>query len=203
MFEDGADVDPACLTLRDLVDLALAECCPDAYAGGDAAKSDGRVEDGGSDGADAKPSPDADPSPGADGAAARRDGYAWLNVNRTPHSNFLHTHTFERWSGCYFVQEGEPNAPGFACPTSGHMVFRGGRRRRGHEADGGPAEGASHTYFAVPPTPGTLWLFGGTVPHCVMRTQLPPGVPEPESPRISIGVNWSDAVTPSPRPPLA
>ena len=44
-------------------------------------------------------------------------------------------------------------------------------------------------------------LFPGTVPHAVMCTVLPPGAPEPETPRISIGVNWAEAVTPAPAPP--
>jgi hypothetical protein len=65
-----------------------------------------------------------------------------------------------------------------------------------HPSSGEPRS----SYFAVPPTPGTLWLFPGSVPHTVMHTVLPEGVPEPATPRISIGINFETAVAPLARP---
>ena len=127
--------------------------------------------------------------------------YAWLNVNRTKDSNFMHTHQVDLWSAVYYINEGEPNAPGFGNETSGHMIFRAGPRP---QAEGGPALSESgeerRTYFAVPPVPGTLWLFPGSMPHTVMPTVLPDGVDEPETPRISLGINFEVAVPPLPRP---
>jgi hypothetical protein len=132
--------------------------------------------------------------------------YAWLNVNRTRDSNFMHTHQVDLWSAVYYVNEGEPNAPGFAHEASGHMIFRAGPRPDG---EGGPSKGLTagpeesepcRSYFAVPPSPGTLWLFPGSMPHTVMPTVLPDGLDEPETPRISIGINFEVAVPPLPRP---
>ena len=92
--------------------------------------------------------------------------------------------------------QGEPNAPGFPSPLSGHMVFRGGQR----QAIDGDEVGnkASHSYMAIRPEPGTLWVFPGSIPHMVMRTILPYGVAEPDASRISVGINFSDAVPPAP-----
>ena len=45
--------------------------------------------------------------------------YAWLNVNRSADSNFMHTHQVDLWSAVFYVSEGEPNAPRSAqCPDS-------------------------------------------------------------------------------------
>jgi len=134
---------------------------------------------------------------GFDSLGRPRCADAWLNVNRTPDSNFMHTHQVDLWSAVYYVSEGEPNAPGSAHPTCGHMIFRGGPRP---VEEGGPRLGNDgqprQSYFAVPPAPGTLWLFPGSVPHTVMHTVLPEGVPEPFMPRISIGVNFDSAIAP-------
>ena len=132
---------------------------------------------------------------------ARHVSYAWLNVNRSADSNFMHTHQVDLWSAVYYVNEGEPNAPGSAHPTCGHMLFRCGARPA---AEGGarlgPDAAPRQSYFAVPPRPGTLWLFPGSVPHTVMHTVLPAGVDEPSTPRISIGINFESAVAPLGRP---
>ena len=128
----------------------------------------------------------------------------------------FHCHSLPQvdlWSAVYYVNEGEPNAPGFGFEQSGHMIFRAGPRPT---AEGGPCASsrssssatqvageeceAPRTFFAVPPTAGTLWLFPGSMPHTVMPTVLPPGAAEPETPRISIGVNFEVAVPPLPRP---
>ena len=88
----------------------------------------------------------------------------------------------------YYVCEGEPNAPGHAHPTCGHMIFRCGARP--HE-EGGPRLGPTGVprtgYFAVPPTPGTLWLFPGGAPHCVLPFHG-------EGVRVSCAVNFEEAV---------
>ena len=120
--------------------------------------------------------------------------YAWLNVNRATDMNCMHVHNQSRWSGVYFAHGGlwesavhdregtgsgaaaqervqagshsagedsgagdasKPARPSF----SGHLVFRGGRQR---------GRDASHSYLAVPPVAGTLWLFPGRVPRAVL-----------------------------------
>ena len=83
-----------------------------------------------------------------------------------------------------------------------NQVFRAGPR---DEAEGGPslaaADGAPcRSYLPVPPHPGTLWLFPGSMPHLVMRRKLPPGLAEPETPRVSIGVNPHPNPNPNPNP---
>lgn len=145
--------------------------------------------------------------------------YAWLNVNRGTNSNAVHQHDVERWSAVYFVSDGEPNAPGFPCPESGHMIFRCGPKTLPAHAQG-PIDLAelptqpsraidlaqlpelcpcSHSYMSVAPLPGSLWIFPGSVPHAVMQTVLPNGGIEAEQARISIGINFCDAKSPPPR----
>jgi hypothetical protein len=146
-------------------------------------------------------------SQGPDRAAGEvHPAYAWLNVNRTGDSNYLHQHDVTKWSAVYYVHGGEPNPEGFPCPNGGKMVFRTGPSQapRDHAAgkygEGqGSSEHCTHAYMVVPPEPGVLWLFPGSVPHTVIETVLPPGVPEPEMPRISIGINFLVASHPAPR----
>jgi len=142
----------------------------------------------------------------ADEAAACA-AYAWVNVNRPADLNFLHVHDAGKWSGVYFVSRGAPPAAE-APPTAGHLVFRGGMQK---EREGRAAEEAtSHTYMAVPPTPGTFWLFPGMVPHCVFP--VAPGEGQAESrrggerssaeagdsaARISIAINFQANTPPS------
>ena len=134
-------------------------------------------------------------------AAVPHAAYAWLNVNRSGHSNYLHQHDVHRWSAVYYVHAGEPNAPGFPCPHGGKMVFRAGPHPdQRSAADAGEDGACSHSFMIVTPQPGTLWLFPGSVPHTVLQTVLPPGVPEPETPRISVGINFLVASHPPPRP---
>ena len=52
--------------------------------------------------------------------------------------------------------------------------------------------------MSVAPTPGSLWIFPGSVPHAVMQAVLPDGVAEAEQARISIGINFLDAKPPPP-----
>eukprot|EP00966_Prymnesium_polylepis_P019009 438205-Prymnesium_polylepis.1 len=130
---------------------------------------------------------------------------AWANVNRSGHYNVLHQHGAEQWSAVYFVCEGLKNVRDEDC--SGRLVFRGGpaKMRRG----GGAVEWSSHTFLAVPPVPGMLWLFPGKIPHAVMPA--PPVFHESESntmreassapcPRISVAANFWEAKPPAPRP---
>lgn len=147
---------------------------------------------------------------------------AWLNVNRPRCFNVLHTHPQKRWSAVYYVASGEPAptrretaAPSSAAvrtsgcaedAVAGHLVFRCGstlRRPSDDESKAAaaaahsPAHDSHHTYFAVPPIPGTLCLFPGSMPHCVMSaadTGTGTGAMDPStSSRISIAINFRDA----------
>ena len=200
LFEDQAS--KACKELRDLVSVALTEIVAlelDAR---------GRCTSYAGDEAFLRPE-----------LGELHTAYAWLNVNRGTDSNAVHQHDVERWSAVYFVSDGEPNAPGFPCPESGHMIFRcGPKTAPAHPR--GPIDLAqlptqtsgrinlaqlpalcpfSHSYMSVAPLPGSLWIFPGSVPHAVMQTVLPDGVSEPVNARISIGINFCDAKSPPPR----
>lgn len=108
-----------------------------------------------------------------------RDAQCWLNVNRPSDINFTHTHEPGYWSAVYFagftdggehsvMRVGVSTGPACGLHAAGHLVFRGGKAQA--TADGGLHAGlsaCSHSYMAVPPTPGSLWLFPGSVPHCV------------------------------------
>ena len=107
---------------------------------------------------------------------------AWLNVNRKSDSNTVHIHHPQRWSAVYFVASG-PGASSPPPPPAGHLILRGGRQSKGS---------ASHTYLAVPPTPGTVWFFGGSIPHCVFP--LEPQQDEEEDVEIASYTRvWSGA----------
>lgn len=77
-----------------------------------------------------------------------------------------------------------------------------------------PVGPASHCYLAVPPLPGTLWFFPGSVPHCVLGTEecvsdpldrsgeLDSSTDNPdEEARISVAMNFTDAKAPPPHRP--
>jgi len=135
-------------------------------------------------------------------------------------------------------------------PLEGHLLFRGGPLprtwcasyeaatpsgeassevaqasaagfRQASAVPGGMAQPLPHAYLAVPPRPGTLWLFPGEVPHTVLPAQIkPPAEIAAEitppvigsssaarapafmnaghAPRISIAVNFVDAIPPPP-----
>ena len=92
--------------------------------------------------------------------------------------------------------------------------------RQASAVPGGMAQPLPHAYLAVPPRPGTLWLFPGEVPHTVLPAQIkPPAEIAAEitppvngsssaarapafnaghAPRISIAVNFVDAIPPPP-----
>ena len=126
---------------------------------------------------------------------------AWCNVNFHEDSNLIHMHDQKRWSAVYFVSEGEPNAPGFPSPLGGHLVFRCGPKSDVSSSGVGASDTepkASHTYFAVPPVPGSLWFFPGSIPHLVLGSIVPAGGAKARSPRVSIAVNFVDA---TPKPP--
>lgn len=148
------------------------------------------------------PPPEAPERPAA---GELHPAYGWINVNRSTDLNFMHVHDPLRWSAVFFVRGGERCADS----NGGHLIFRGGK----------PVDGTtSHSYLAVPPTPSTLWLFPGSVPHAVLGQiggQDPPRDVrsgrsdhttaaaaalaegrQPEAPRISIAVNF-DATSPS------
>ena len=113
-----------------------------------------------------------------------------------------------------------------------HLVFRGGAqgscpvpsqpRCEGDTAleevklagevngEGEEAPPSSHCYLAVPPLPGTLWLFPGSIPHCVLGAkdvvdaldrseELDADAEKPdEEARISIAINMTEATAPPP-----
>jgi len=184
----------------------------------------------------------APPHSGGQHAAAR----AWFNVNRGASFNTIHVHDMRRWSAVYFVADGMGGAPdgssgeaeaeaeaeaeesdpldaldtphtlGSRPPhLSRHLIFRGGLAPPQPSGSASKVE-ASHCYVAAPPTPGTLWLFPGSVPHCVLGDCLgdaDDNAPSPldrsaeldcdevkpdEAARISVAVNFSEAKAPLP-----
>jgi len=185
LFEDSSP--KACRELRDLVSVALSEIV--------ALEVDTTGQSSSYPGDEACLQPEL---------GKLHASYAWLNVNRSSDWNSVHQHDVERWSAVYFVSDGEPNAPGFPCPESGHMIFRCGPKPLPAQLQGGIDTTASssgvcsHSFMTVAPLPGSMWIFPGSVPHAVMHTVLPSGVNEP-APRISIGINFQDARSPPPQ----
>ena len=157
-----------------------------------------------------------------------RGAYGWLNVNRPGDYNSLHTHPKNRWSAVYYVDSGKPQlmtrrevANGsddnddvtvLSSDIAGHLVFRGGSR----------TSPTVRSYLALPPVPGILCLFPGSIPHCVLDNgpidpaqskwkakdrgidgqcescaDSCPG-PSHSHPRISIAMNFRDAAPPPP-----
>lgn len=133
----------------------------------------------------------------------------WVNVNRENHSNCLHVHRIDRWSAVYFVNNGEAAD---AVGSAGPLIFRGGPLPLPPPPaipipTAPQAAPATHSFMAVPPDAGSLWLFPGDIPHAVMRAQLPPGVESAYQPggagggvrgdpRISIAINFEHACPP-------
>tara|TARA_B100000795_G_scaffold215753_1_gene169618 strand:+ start:247 stop:630 length:384 start_codon:yes stop_codon:yes gene_type:complete len=84
-----------------------------------------------------------------------------------------------------------------AADVGGHLLFRAG---------GVP--GSTHSFLAVPPEPGTMWLFPGGLPHCVMPFMdggeghaggsggHPGDMPGDYGDRISVAINFEDAAPP-------
>ena len=77
---------------------------------------------------------------------------------------------------------------------------------RGGTDDDDVAMPTSHSFISVPPTAGTLWLFPGSVPHLVTprlradsdhKQQAPP-VHASAVPRISVAINFREALAPRP-----
>ena len=105
---------------------------------------------------------------------------AWFNASRPGDCNVMHCHPAGRWSGVYYVAGGSAlaaadeaaDAAGDAAGDArehaaqgaaeaeeeehaGHLLFRTGQRRT--------TPRASHSFLAVPPTAGCLWLFPGEI----------------------------------------
>jgi len=97
-------------------------------------------------------------------------GSAWLNVNRGSDVNLLHVHDRERLSGTYYVTGGHPATVAVGAPPTegasldGCLVFRAGAM----PCAAGGASHTTHSYLPVPPVPGELWIFPGSVPHAVL-----------------------------------
>jgi hypothetical protein len=137
-------------------------------------------------------------------SCGRVEATGWLNVNTDPHSfNALHDHGAATWSAVYFVESGDNrDRVGTECSEA-----------EGSSEHGRPPPPSSlslgnlllrfqleaftqhHAYLAVPPTPGTLWIFPSYVPHCVMPRKLAACTDAAadrmtsQSPRISIACN--------------
>lgn len=139
--------------------------------------------------------------------AQRHAGVAWLNVNRGSACNTTHVHNRDRWSCVYFVSAGgATDVDQLGCghgtaSTTGHLILRGGCQ----------GSGATHTYLAIPPVPGTLWLFSGSIPHCVFPGAVHAGHQQPNpsanrhnsleldkarGARISVAMNFDEEVKP-------
>ena len=114
---------------------------------------------------------------------------AWLNVNRADDVNLMHVHQQGRLSATYYVAGSQPAEHSL----DGRLVFRTGARKR-HKGEASPA---SHAYMSVPPVPGTLWLFPGSVPHRVFGMSGASGQQDCTrgmwAPRISVALNFLDA----------
>lgn len=123
----------------------------------------------------------------ADAASRPRAGephraYAWLNCNRASDYNALHVHDRSRWSAVYFVSAGEYGPGG---KPGGQLILRGGG-----------CGSTTHSFLAVHPVPGTLWLFPGSVPHTVLGAAHELQGIERASrgkARVSVAVNFVDA----------
>lgn len=117
---------------------------------------------------------------------------AWLNVNRADDVNLMHVHQQGRLSATYYVA-GKTSEHSL----DGRLVFRTGARKR-HKGEASPA---SHAYMSVPPVPGTLWLFPGSVPHRVFGMSGASGQHDCTrgmwAPRISVALNFLDAECPA------
>ena len=82
-----------------------------------------------------------------------------------------------------------------AADVGGYLLFRAGG-----------VQGSTHSFLAVPPEPGTMWLFPGGLPHCVMpfvdsgegHAGGPGGHHPGDMPgdRISVAINFEDAAPP-------
>ena len=134
------------------------------------------------------------------------------------------------WCAVYYVSEGVDAVTSMApsrgeaigglgaeevwSRSGGRMIFRAGERANEHAGKPSGSNSTvptpSFTFMAVPPVPGCLWLFPGSVPHCVLgksgKAQDDPQVGRrsyytaPERvylndapPRISIGINFKQA----------
>ena len=127
---------------------------------------------------------------------------AWINVSRAKDTNIMHVHTEAKWSATYYVAA----SPESKERLDGRLVFRAGPKRR---AGGQPAT-ASHSFMTVPPVPGTLWLFPGSVPHRVLGMSRVSGGIGPVlgratrrewAPRVSVAMNFMEATASSTRVP--
>ena len=130
--------------------------------------------------------------------------YAWLNVNRGHDFNFLHVHEPTKWSGVYFVARGQVCDTPAACDSSesdddGHLIFRSGKSTSMSASGDDGDDVASHSYLAVPPEPGTLWLFPGSIPHAVLG--MTRSADEPDAVGTSPHLSFTPAPLSSTSPP--
>lgn len=116
----------------------------------------------------------------------------WLNVNSDPYSfNALHDHGTATWSVVYFVDSGASVEVNCLDTEQSESIdslegcqYESMQAREGCFSSSQSLLGnlllrfqleaftQHHAYLAVPPTPGTLWIFPSYVPHCVMPREL-------------------------------
>ena len=103
---------------------------------------------------------------------------------------FVRLHEAGLVSAVYFVSDGDPALVAVSSPPQGQLIFRGGPQPPQWKAE--RADSATHTYLAIPPTPGTLVCFPGSVPHCVfpLSPDLPLSRKFEVQPRISFAMNF-------------
>ena len=113
-----------------------------------------------------------------------------MNVNRRGHSNGLHSHKGNTWSGCYYVASTGRKKE----PWSGRLVFRtscGGLPWAGGEevlATDPENKVGWAKYVEVDPAPGLMVLFPSWLLHCVLPFE-PAAADDGSTYRISVAFN--------------
>ena len=114
-----------------------------------------------------------------------------MNVNRRGHSNGLHSHKGNTWSGCYYVASTGTRKKE---PWSGRLVFRtscGGLPWAGGEevlATDPENKVGWAKYVEVDPAPGLMVLFPSWLLHCVLPFE-PAAADDGSTYRISVAFN--------------
>jgi len=99
-------------------------------------------------------------------------------VNRASDLNLMHIHAPDRWSATYYVDGGEEFSDS-AGSHDGNLILRSGGKPRPTAPGATTAPLASHSFMAIPPVAGTLWIFPGWMPHRVIGMTSHAAVLEP------------------------
>ena len=105
--------------------------------------------------------------------SVRTPRHSWVNVSRDGHYHGLHDHEEEEWSGVLYLQ-----VPPSVAGSSGALALR---------VASSPSDAADSwcAFSALTPLVGTIVLFPGWLPHCV----LPLSSTTPGDVRISLAFN--------------